>query len=204
MKLEYNKRDIENVLSKPRAATLEIESLIEKVKLLNAQWRAKSFIIKANKYFGMEASTYKPTLRNIYKNYPNLKVYSKSREQEAKITKEDFKGAYIYLYEEKPIYVGISRSCIYRTFQHLRTQSHFTSTLAYRIGKDIYNLKNIESPYKGSRKDFFQHINTQTIFEFLQNCEIAYLPIENDDVLASFEIHFTVAHKIALNTFRTH
>ncbi|KEZ93553.1 GIY-YIG nuclease family protein [Nonlabens ulvanivorans] len=204
MKLEYNKTDIRNVLSKSRTQRIDINSLLENVVHLNAHWREKSFIIKANSYFGNEALTYKPILRTIYKYHPDLKKHSINRKQEAKITKEDFKGAYIYLYEDKPIYVGISRSCIYRTHQHLRTQSHFTSTLAYRIGKDIYNLKNIESPYKGSRKDFFQHIDTQTIFEFLQNCEIAYLPIENDDVLASFEIHFAVAHKIAMNTFRTH
>ena len=204
MKLEYNKRDIENVLSKPRAAALKIESLIEKVKLFNEQWRERSFVIKASAYFGKEALTYKPTLRKIYKNYPDLKIHSKSREKEAKNTKEDFKGAYIYLHEGRPIYIGISRSCIYRTFQHLRTQSHFTSTLAYRISKEIYNLKNIESQYTGSRKDFFQKIDAKVVFEFLQNCEIAYLPIENDDVLASFEIHFAVAHNITLNTFRTH
>lgn len=49
-------------------------------------------------------------------------------------SKTDVKGLYVFVYENEPIYVGISRCLIRRTLQDLRGKSHNTSTLAYNIG----------------------------------------------------------------------
>src|SRR5258708_5835690 len=51
---------------------------------------------------------------------------------------EDFPGCYVFVHEEKPIYVGISRGVIKRLVQHLNYDSHYSASLVYRMATEDY------------------------------------------------------------------
>lgn len=55
--------------------------------------------------------------------------------------KEVFSGAYLFLRNRKPIYVGISRNVAARLRSHLRGRSHFDASLAYMMAKGKTRLE---------------------------------------------------------------
>jgi len=117
--------------------------------------------------------------------------------------KTDVKGIYIFIHENTPIYIGISRRLIYRTLQHLRGNSHNTSSLAYNIGLIKYEISQGEK-YIGKRKEFDFNHNVTPAKDFLFKQKIAFLPIENSEELYLFEIFCAMKLGCWLNKFETH
>lgn len=118
-------------------------------------------------------------------------------------SKTDVKGLYVFVHENEPIYVGISRCLIRRTLQHLRGKSHNTSTLAYNIGLIRHQILNGEE-YTGRRKEFDYNNNVTPAKDFLFKQKIAFLPIENSEELYLFEIFCAMKLGCWLNKFETH
>lgn len=117
--------------------------------------------------------------------------------------KTDFKGLYVFVHNNTPIYVGISKGVIGRTLQHLKGHSHNTSTLAYNIGLIRYEIQRGEK-YIGQRKQFDFKADVAPAKEFLMKQKIAYLPISNDEEMYLFEIYCAMNLQCWLNKFETH
>ena len=119
-------------------------------------------------------------------------------------TKKGFKGVYIFVREDKPFYVGISRGVIGRIQQHVKGKSHFTASLAYKIARELYDKNAIKGPIpKNVTRDNFDFMNeVPPIQEYLMNQRIAMLAIDNDDELALFEIFCSMKLGTRLNTFK--
>ena len=117
---------------------------------------------------------------------------------------EKEKGAYVFFYEDKPLYVGISKNIRSRIMQHVNGNSPSTSTFAYKIAKSI--IKKNGKEFQGTKNDFFkQHIELiEEIKVSLKNMKIATVEIEDDDELALFEIYCSMQFKTSLNSFETH
>lgn len=117
--------------------------------------------------------------------------------------KFDFKGLYVYVYDKTPIYVGISKGVIGRTIQHLKGQSHNTSTLAFNIGLIRYEIQKGEK-YIGHRKKFDFNADVTPAKKFLSQQKVAFLPIDNDEEMYLFEIYCAMNLQCWLNKFETH
>ncbi len=116
---------------------------------------------------------------------------------------EDFKGLYVFIHNDKPFYVGISKRVINRIIQHVRGNSHNKATLAYKMGL-IHFKERKGYEYNGKRKDFDFENEVEPIKEFLMKQKIAFIGIDNDDELALFEIYCSMKLGTYLNTFETH
>lgn len=117
--------------------------------------------------------------------------------------KVDFKGLYVFIYDDTPFYVGISKGVIGRIFQHLKGHTHNTCTLAFNIGLIRYELLSGQR-HLGARKDFNFKSEVEPIKKFLLNHKIALLHIENDEELYLFEIYCSMKFQTILNKFETH
>ena len=154
------------------------------------------------KYFGEKggiATARKKLIENGIIKESWLREYS----TKAGNVKLDFKGLYVYIYEDTPIYVGISKGVIGRTLQHLKGHSHNTSTLAFNISLIRYEIQNGE-PYSGHRKKFDFKTDVTPSKQFLLKQKIAFIPIENDVELYLFEIFCAMKLQCLLNKFETH
>ena len=118
-------------------------------------------------------------------------------------TKTDFSGLYIFLNDTTPFYVGISKGVIGRILQHTKGHSHNTSTLAYNIGLIRYELLTGKK-HLGERKELNFKTEVEPVKQFLLRQKIAFLPIENPEELALFEIFCSMKLKTVLNKFETH
>ena len=117
--------------------------------------------------------------------------------------KVDFSGLYIFINNNIPFYVGISKGVIGRIFQHTKGHNHNTSTLAYNIGLIRYELLFGEK-YLGERKNLNFKTEVEPVKQFLLNQKIAFINIDNPEELALFEIFCSMKLKTALNKFETH
>jgi len=118
-------------------------------------------------------------------------------------SKTDFKGLYIFIHENIPFYVGISKGVIGRLNQHVKGRNHNTSTLAFKIGRIRYKLiKGFE--FTGERKDLNYESEVEPIKEFLMKQRVAFIHIDNDDELTLFEIYCSMKLGTWLNSFETH
>ena len=117
--------------------------------------------------------------------------------------KNDFKGLYVFVHNDIPIYVGISKGVIGRIFQHTKGHNHNTSTLAYNIGLIRYEIANGKK-YLGDRKDLNFKTEVAPVKEFLMKQKIAFLPIDDNEELYLFEIYTAIKLQTWLNKFETH
>jgi hypothetical protein len=116
--------------------------------------------------------------------------------------KKDFVCCYVFIENEIPIYVGISRKVIGRILQHINMPNHNAASLAYRMAREKY-------PHKMSRTDSMKDPKFLEQFSFaqtrLRKMKVAYVEIENDLELYLFEVFASVSLKTSKwNTFRTH
>ncbi|MBI3512277.1 MAG: GIY-YIG nuclease family protein [Bacteroidetes bacterium] len=127
------------------------------------------------------------------------------REYETKSgkTKNDFIGLYVFLNDNCPFYVGISKGVIGRIFQHTKGHNHNTSTLAYNIGLIRYELLTGQK-HLGDRKELNFKTEVEPVKEFLLRQKIALLPIDNHEELYLFEIFCSMKLQTFLNKFETH
>jgi len=115
----------------------------------------------------------------------------------------DFKGLYVFVHKDTPIYTGISKGVIGRIFQHTKGHNHNTSTLAYNIGLIRYEIINGKK-YLGARKDLNFVAEVAPVKEFLMKQKIAFLPIYDNEELYLFEIYTAMKLNIWLNKFETY
>jgi predicted GIY-YIG superfamily endonuclease len=118
--------------------------------------------------------------------------------------KTDIMGLYIFLNDDNPFYVGISKGIIGRIFQHVKGHNHNSSTLAYNIGLIRYELLNKGNKHLGKRKELNFKTEVEPVKEFLMKQRIAFLPIDNYEELNLFEIYCSMKLKTILNKFETH
>ncbi len=117
--------------------------------------------------------------------------------------KIDFKGLYVFIHNNKPFYVGISKGVVGRIHQHVKGKNHNTSTLAFKIGRIRYKfIKGTE--FTGERKKLNYESEVEPVKEFLMKQKIAFIHIDNDDELSLFEIYCSMKLGTWLNSFETH
>ena len=113
----------------------------------------------------------------------------------------DFSGCYV-LREEKPFYVGISRTVVQRLRQHVTGSTHFDASLAYRMATD-------KTGHEMKRSDAMQDPAFRTAFDqargLLRDCCVAFIEIDNPLELYLFEVYCAMElDTCEWNTFRTH
>jgi predicted GIY-YIG superfamily endonuclease len=117
--------------------------------------------------------------------------------------KKDFMGLYVFINDDFPFYVGISKGVIGRIFQHTKGHSHNTSTLAYNIGLIRFELM-AGRKHIGGRKELNFKTEVEPVKEFLLRQKVALLPIDNHEELYLFEIFCSMKLQTFLNKFETH
>lgn len=119
------------------------------------------------------------------------------------ITKpDDFKGLYVLLKGNEPFYVGISRKVVQRIQQHVKGGSHFSASLAYKIGLTLHKRDN-GIDFSGQRNDLDLAFIKEVQQELLQQ-RIAIYPIDCDNELYLFEVYCSMELGTPYNDFRTH
>ena len=114
----------------------------------------------------------------------------------------DFSGCYVLLREEKPFYVGISRTVVQRLRQHVTGNTHFDASLAYLMATD-------KTGHKMKRSDAMRDPAFHTAFDqakaLLRDCSVAFIDIDNPLELYLFEAYCAMElDTCEWNTFRTH
>jgi hypothetical protein len=114
----------------------------------------------------------------------------------------DFSGCYVFLEQERPIYVGISRKVLSRLRQHIRGKTHFDASLAYAIAQR-------RVPTAGGRAAAMATPRFHAAFteaqRYISELHVAFVPIENPLELYVFEAYAALSLRThEWNTFRTH
>lgn len=128
---------------------------------------------------------------------------SASSEALSKVNRNtDFPGCYVFIDQERPIYVGISRGVIKRLVQHLNFESHYTASLVYRMATEDY-------PHEMKRDQAMKDDQFRSVFLSaqgrLRQTSIAFVEIGNDLELYLFEVMAAMhLDTDTWNTFRTH
>jgi predicted GIY-YIG superfamily endonuclease len=117
--------------------------------------------------------------------------------------KRDFKGIYVFVHDDTPIYVGISKGIIGRISQHIKGNTHNHATLAFSLALVMYEINNNQK-YTGSRDDLDFKDNVEPMKQFLMKQKIAFFPIEDNEELYLFEIYVAMELKTRFNIFETH
>lgn len=117
---------------------------------------------------------------------------------------EDFQGIYVFFKDNHPFYVGISRHVIKRITQHVKGKNHFSSSLCYRLGANLYE-KEMGVVHSGGRAglDFKKYCDPGKAA--LMKCNVAFYKVEDFLELYLFEVY--VAMKLGTlhyNLFETH
>jgi predicted GIY-YIG superfamily endonuclease len=115
----------------------------------------------------------------------------------------DFKGLYVFLSEDKPFYVGISKNVIQRINQHIKGHNHNSASLAYSIGLINYEFRE-KKKHQGSREKLDFKTYVKPVQEMLIKQKIALFHIDNDDELYLFEVFCSMRLQTNLNKFKTH
>lgn len=158
--------------------------------------------ISVEKYFGSgmgEKTAKKSLLKAGIIQSEWLRPYL-TKEGKEKI---DFRGLYIFLNNTVSFYVGISKGVIGRICQHVKGKSHYTSTLAFKIGLIIYEASNNEK-FNGKRMQFDFNTYVEPAKNFLMKQKVSLFHIENIEELALFEIYCSMKLGTWLNDFETH
>lgn len=115
---------------------------------------------------------------------------------------DDFSGCYVFVEREEPLYVGISRGVVGRLIQHLKSQDHFSGSLAYFMAKRQHNPHD-------NREANMQDRQFRRLFGEAQSrlggCLIGTVEIDNPVELHLFEVYAAMELQTGeFNTFRTH
>jgi hypothetical protein len=128
---------------------------------------------------------------------------SASKDALSKLNREtDFPGCYVFIDQEKPVYVGISRGVVKRLVQHLNFESHYAASLVYRMASEDY-------PHEMKRDQAMKDAQFRSIFLSaqgrLRQTSVAFVEVSNDLELYVFEV-LAAMHldTDTWNTFRTH
>jgi hypothetical protein len=115
---------------------------------------------------------------------------------------EDFSGCYVLIQDDKPFYVGISRTVVQRLRQHVTGETHFNASLAYKMAtnKTGHEMKRAEA-----MADAAFRLEFDLAREMLQNCSVSFIRIGNPLELYLFEAYCAMElNTCEWNTFKTH
>ncbi|MDR6763805.1 putative GIY-YIG superfamily endonuclease [Flavobacterium sp. 2755] len=199
MELEKN---LSNIITKKQAYKTSFLEITSQFERKFEEFNPVQNCFEIEKYFGGKCGISKVTNKLIQDGIIKKNWLRQYKTKGGKI-KTDFKGLYIYIHQNTPIYVGISKGVIGRTLQHLKGHSHNTSTLAFNIGLIRYEIEKGEK-YIGKRKQFDFKLDVTPAKEFLLKQRIAFIPIENDEEMYLFEIYCAMKLQCYLNKFETH
>ena len=141
--------------------------------------------------------------KNLLANDKIQKDWLREYKTEKGKLKIDFKGLYVFLHDNTPFYVGISKGVIGRILQHVKGHNHNSSTLAYNIGLIRYELLNGKK-HDGSRDELNFKTEVEPVKKFLSKQKVVWLHIDNDEELYLFEVYCAMRLKTILNKFETH
>lgn len=116
---------------------------------------------------------------------------------------KDFMGIYVMIKGNKPFYVGRSKHVLKRINQHVKGESHHTSTLAYLVAKDYYkHITGLDYTGKRNELDYNKYVVPAKDELIQQN--VAIFPINNSVQLYLFEIYCAMKLRTPYNKFETH
>jgi predicted GIY-YIG superfamily endonuclease len=123
---------------------------------------------------------------------------------------KDFRGCYVFLRGDKPVYVGVSKNVIKRICQHVSGTEHNSATFVYKMTAAVVKLnKSTGNKKKPTRAAAMIRRRFRRVFGEKQarllDMRVAYIPIENHLELYLFEAY--AAMKLGTgrwNTFATH
>lgn len=173
-------------------------------KLINEIDRESTVIMKSNQY--KFSDFYLETEEEYFLNkefiLSNFNLNSKKTKKSKK--NDELKGIYIFLEENKPIYVGISQTILRRIKQHFTGKNHNESTLSFNLASIKYE-KEKNKKFKGNRKDFPYNKYRSLIQEHMQESFKIIIDSEEDDYkLYLKEFYLSCYLKTKYNTFETH
>jgi len=114
----------------------------------------------------------------------------------------DFSGCYVLTRDDKPFYVGISRSVVGRLRQHGMGRTHSDASLAYSMAR-------VKAPHELTRSEAMENPAFRKKFQeaqrLLHGSSVAIIEIENPLELYLFEAYCAMELDTSKwNTFRTH
>jgi predicted GIY-YIG superfamily endonuclease len=115
---------------------------------------------------------------------------------------DDFRGCYVLMKAEQPVYVGISQGVLRRLRQHVRGATHFDASLAYRMAAS-------RRPHGLTRSGAMAEAEFQSHFrnrqQHLRSLNVAFVEISNPLELYVFEAFAAMElDTCEWNTFETH
>jgi hypothetical protein len=122
------------------------------------------------------------------------------RERAAKrASKHEFAGVYVFIANNRPFYVGITRTIYRRIQSHVRRPNHNTASL-------LFSMVRRATQHKGSRGALnFKSKQAKSIQLWLQSSSVAILPLACSVGRYAFELYAAMELKTGLwNTFETH
>jgi predicted GIY-YIG superfamily endonuclease len=115
---------------------------------------------------------------------------------------KDFPGCYLLIDVDTPIYVGISKKVLNRLRQHVRGNTHFDASLAYKMASAEYS-HNFTRQKAMENEIFITEFNKAK--KMIKGFNVAFVKIENPLVLYFFEPLCAMKFKTGKwNTFETH
>lgn len=109
----------------------------------------------------------------------------------------DFKGLYVWFNQGSPFYVGIAKNVINRLAQHVKQPNHNSASMAYKIASRVLEVEvDTRAEYPKTK--------IKRIQNWLLQQQVSFVPIQDDDELAAFEIFAAIKLKTVLNSFETH
>lgn len=199
MELDEN---ISHIITKKQIYKASFSEIVSKFEKKLEDFNPVKNCFEIEKYFGGKCGILKVTSKLILDGIIDENCLRTYETKGGKI-KIDFKGLYIYIHNNVPFYVGISKGVIGRTLQHLKGHSHNTSTLAFNLGLIKYEIEKGEK-YIGKRKQFDFKTDVTPSKHFLLKQKIAFLPIDSDEEMYLFEIYCAMNLQCYLNKFETH
>jgi hypothetical protein len=114
----------------------------------------------------------------------------------------DFPGCYLLIDGDTPVYVGISKNVLNRLRQHVRGNTHFDASLAYRMA-------SAKCPHNFTRNKAMEDVKFQDGFneakDLIRSFDVAFVEIDNPLVLYFFEPFCAMRFRTGKwNTFETH
>jgi predicted GIY-YIG superfamily endonuclease len=124
--------------------------------------------------------------------------------------RKDFRGCYVFLRGDKPVYVGVSKNVIKRICQHVSGTEHNSATLVFKMTDAVVKLKrstgNRKKPTRAAAmtRRRFKRVFGEKQARLL-DMRVAYIPIKNHLELHLFEAYAAMRLRTGRwNTFATH
>ena len=198
---ELENRIIEEI-KKRRVSSKSFLEMINDFETKFSNFDPLSNCFEVSDYFGPGIGQVAAT-NKLIKNGKVKSEWLRQYETKKGKTKKDFRGLYVFINDDSPFYVGISKGVISRIFQHTKGHNHNTSTLAYNIGLIRYQILTGQN-HIGTRKELNFKTEVEPVKKLLLRQKIALLPIDNHEELYLFEIFCSMKLQTLLNKFETH